>query len=81
MQGKLVIDDLHQEIEELQDQYPNLKEDELFVLWFQLAYLTDDENRAAQALCSVSGEEVGDRGSRKGSSGWTSSARASGGPL
>lgn len=41
---------LGQEIDDLRERFPKLKDDELFVLWFVWAYLTEDPDRAAEAL-------------------------------
>ncbi|BCO30071.1 hypothetical protein TspCOW1_01740 [Thiohalobacter sp. COW1] len=50
MQDKLSISDLNAEIRELGERYPELKNDDLFVLWFLRAYITDDERLAAEAI-------------------------------
>lgn len=50
MQDKLGLDDLRVQIDELRVRYPALKDDDLFVLWFLLAYITDDERLAVQAI-------------------------------
>ncbi len=42
--------ELANEIDDLRDRYPNLKDDELFVLWFLTAYVADDPDVAANAL-------------------------------
>lgn len=48
--GKLTIADLHKEIGELRDRYLNLSDDELFVLWFLIAYLAGDDHAALEAV-------------------------------
>jgi hypothetical protein len=35
--------DLRREIADLAERYPKLSEDDLFVLWFLRAFVTDDE--------------------------------------
>ncbi len=42
--------ELASELGDLRDRYPNLKDDELFVLWFLTAYVADDPDTAASAL-------------------------------
>ena len=34
--------DLHREIADLRERYPKLADDDLFVLWFLHAFVTDD---------------------------------------
>ena len=48
--GKIVIDDLKQELQEIRERYPHLSADNLFVLWFLRAYVTETEAEAAKAL-------------------------------
>lgn len=43
--------DLRRELDEFKERYPNLGSDGLFVLWFLLAFVTEDERSAAKALC------------------------------
>ncbi len=43
--------DLLRELGEYRDRYPKLGDDELFVLWFLRAFVTENESDAAQALC------------------------------
>lgn len=50
MQDKPGIGELKTEIKELGERYPTLKDDDVFVLWFLRAYITDDERLAAQAI-------------------------------
>ena len=45
--GKATIVDLQAEIEDLKFRFPSLADDQLFVLWFQHAYLVDGETKAA----------------------------------
>lgn len=46
--------DLANEMADLRDRYPNLKDDELFVLWFLTAYVVDNPDVAANALVGSS---------------------------
>lgn len=43
--------DLRREIADYRERYPKLGDDELFVLWFLRAFVTDDESQAVKALC------------------------------
>jgi hypothetical protein len=43
--------DLRRELADFHDRYPKLGDDELFVLWFLRAFVTDDESIATSALC------------------------------
>jgi AIPR protein len=49
--------DLRREIADLRERYPKLAEDDLFVLWFLRAFVTDDERQAVQALTGGSGDK------------------------
>ncbi len=49
--------DLRREIVDLRERYPKLAEDDLFVLWFLRAFVTDDESQAVQALTGGSGDK------------------------
>jgi len=42
--------DLKRELSEYRDRFPKLADDELFVLWFLRAFVTEDERLAAEAL-------------------------------
>src|SRR5262249_38250640 len=46
----MAIEDLKGEIEHVRKRHPELSSDNAFVLWFLLAYLTDDNDKALQAL-------------------------------
>ena len=48
---------LQREVRSLRDDYPALSEDDLFVLWFLLAFVTDQPAVAADALTGKSGEK------------------------
>ena len=52
---KANIEDLRNEISTLQNNYPSLTEDNIFVLWFLRAFLTEDLEEAAK---SVTGEKT-----------------------
>jgi len=49
---------LRDEVRQIRDQYPGLKEDSAFVLWFLRAYLADSEDAAVEALTG----ETSDKG-------------------
>lgn len=51
------IEDLQGEIEDLRMSYPKLLKDQLFVLWFQYAYLMDEGVTAADALAGASNDK------------------------
>lgn len=44
-------DDLERELSEYRERYPRLQSDELFVLWFLRAFVTEKESEAVAALC------------------------------
>jgi hypothetical protein len=48
---------LRHEVQEFQDRFPKLKENELFVLWFLRAFVTEEERIAASSLCGGSGDK------------------------
>ena len=41
--NKLTIIDLKRELEEFRIHYPSLNDEDIFSIWFLLAYVTDDE--------------------------------------
>lgn len=43
--------DLQRELTDFGDRFPKLQYDELFVLWFLRAFVTEDEQQAAAGLC------------------------------
>ena len=43
--------ELRRELDDVKERYPNLGDDELFVLWFLRAFVAEDEATAAKALC------------------------------
>ena len=53
----LTMDDLQQAIHELGDRFPKFGDDDLFVLWFLRAYVTDIEDRAAEAITGGSNDK------------------------
>ncbi len=46
----LTWSDLNAEIDELRHRFPKLQDDDLFVLWFLRAYLTENESIAVEAV-------------------------------
>jgi hypothetical protein len=54
----ITISDFSETVKEIRSRFPHLKPDDVFVLWFLVAYLVEDEDQAAKAL--VGG--VGDKG-------------------
>jgi hypothetical protein len=50
----LGLADLKATIEDIQTRYSRLSQDDLFVLWFYRAYVTDNEDRAAEAVAGGS---------------------------
>jgi hypothetical protein len=57
MKPKLSEKELSRELAEYRDRYPNLGNDELFVLWFLRAFVTESESAAASALCGGAGDK------------------------
>ena len=49
--------DLSRELEDFHERYPKLAEDDLFVLWFLRACVTEDERQAVQALNGGKGDK------------------------
>ena len=50
MRVLLTEKDLHNQLEDVRNRYPRLKDDELFLVWFLNATVTGDEKEAAAAL-------------------------------
>jgi hypothetical protein len=48
--NSLTIDDLDRSIRELGDRFSRFEDDDLFVLWFLRAYVTESDERAAEAI-------------------------------
>lgn len=46
----VTFDDLKQALHDLKERYAKFGDDDLFVLWFLRAYVTDSEDRAAEAI-------------------------------
>jgi len=53
----LTLSDLKQALNELGERFPNFKDDDLFVLWFLRAYVTDSESQAAKAISGGSNDK------------------------
>lgn len=51
MAAHLAKEDLRRELGDFRDRYPKLGEDELFVLWFLRAFVSEEESAATSALC------------------------------
>ncbi|MGD8453672.1 MAG: AIPR family protein [Phycisphaerae bacterium] len=51
---KLTLQDLNAAIEDIGSRFPNLSDDDRFVLWFFRAYVTESEERAAEAVAGGS---------------------------
>jgi len=49
--------DLKRQLGEFRDRFPRFADDQLFVLWFLRAFITEDENEAANALCGGAGDK------------------------
>jgi hypothetical protein len=56
--AQLTFNDLRNSLNELKDRFPKLSDDDLFVVWFLRAYVTDSEEVAATAVTG----ETGDKG-------------------
>src|SRR6266542_972652 len=56
--AQLDLKDLQRELDELGQRRHTLEEHELFVVWFLLAAVTDDEEAAVRALTGTSGEKA-----------------------
>jgi len=54
MSSKLTEKDLKREIFDFKERFPVLGDDEVFVLWFLRAFIAEDEQDAAKALCGGS---------------------------
>ena len=50
MNTQLALDDLKAAVEELGERFPKLSDDDLFVVWFLRAYITESEDEAASAV-------------------------------
>jgi hypothetical protein len=56
-QSVLTFDDLKQALVDLRERYGKFGDDDLFVLWFLRAYVTDSEERAAEAITGCSNDK------------------------
>jgi hypothetical protein len=54
---KATIDDLKEQVAELADRFPKLSDDNLFVVWYLLASLVEDEKTAAEAVVGGAGDK------------------------
>ena len=48
---------LKRELAYFREKFPNIHDDELFVVWFLRAFVTEDEEAAARALTGVSNDK------------------------
>lgn len=46
--------DLERELDEFRERFPQLQDDDIFILWFLRAFVTEEEHEAAGALCGGS---------------------------
>lgn len=49
--------DLAREVKDFRERFRNLEDDQLFVIWFLRAFVTENETQAADALCGGSGDK------------------------
>lgn len=56
----LTIEDLKCELKQFGERYPTFGTDDLFVLWFLRAYVTDNEMDAAKSITGVAGDKGAD---------------------
>jgi hypothetical protein len=54
MARKLTLKHLEQEVKDFRERFRHLADDQLFVVWFLRAFVTESETGAADALCGVS---------------------------
>jgi AIPR protein len=55
--GEVGLHDIREELRDLGSRFRSLSENDLFVLWFLLAYLVEDEDVAARGLVGCSGDK------------------------
>jgi AIPR protein len=55
-EDKLTIDDLGEQIRDFASKFKNLPKDDLFVVWFLRAYVTDSDDAAVKSLTGASNE-------------------------
>ena len=60
MQSKLSERDLQRELDGLRESFPRLSDDDLFLLWFLRARVTESEKDAGEALVGCAGEKAVD---------------------
>jgi len=53
----LTFNDLKREVNEFGERFPRLKDDDLFVLWFLRAYVTDSDERAVEGITGGSNDK------------------------
>jgi len=56
-ESTVTIADFVSTLKDLRSRFPHLKRDDLFVLWFLVAHLIDDEDQAANALVGGAGDK------------------------
>ena len=54
---KATTTDLHAELGDYRERFPKLSDDQIFVLWFLRAFVTDNEDEAASALTGGAGDK------------------------
>jgi AIPR protein len=54
MARKLTVKHLEQEVKDFRERFRHLADDQLFVVWFLRAFVTESETHAADALCGTS---------------------------
>jgi hypothetical protein len=54
MARKLTLKHLEQEVKDFRERFRHLADDQLFVVWFLRAFVTESETDAADALCGTS---------------------------
>ena len=57
MPKQLTLKHLEQEVKDFRDRFPKLADNQLFVVWFLRAFVTDSETDAADALCGGSNDK------------------------
>jgi hypothetical protein len=57
MPKQLKLKDLEQEVKDFRERFHSLADDQLFVVWFLRAFVTENENEAVDSLCGTSGDK------------------------
>src|SRR5438477_13219738 len=57
MAKQLTLKHLEQEVKDFRDRFPKLADDQLFVVWFLRAFVTESETDSADALCGGSNDK------------------------